>query len=166
MAFFGLTALGPQNTFEESSAHHRNLQIFEDQDFQDAWDKVNGRGAKYCEKLKIGAVLRALFHGPVPRNDLLPIEEGFQKFDDGTDMITINDFMKCMSYLRREAEISERQYEGKIKPECEFVSSSEFKESLKKNAAIKNDIRLKTTVPLTSMQEVSKVILHGGREID
>jgi hypothetical protein len=154
MAFFGLTALGPQNTFEECSAHHRNLQIFEDLDFQLAWDKVNGSTAKFCHKSKIGEVLRALFHGPLPKNDIRPIEEGLERFDDGTDIFTLNDYMKVMNILRDEAEQSEKQYQGKIKPECEFISSSHFKESLKKNCAIKNDLRTKTTVPLTGTQEV------------
>ncbi len=155
MAFFGLTALGPQNTFEEASAHHRFLQIFDDQDFEDAWYKVNGKGATYCQKSKIGLVLRALFHGPIPKNDIIPIEDGFSRRDDGMDTITFNDYLKVMYALRKDAEKSEHEFDGKQKPETEFISSQDFRESLKKNAAIKMELTDKYTMPLTATQEVS-----------
>lgn len=163
MAFFGLTALGPQNSFEEAAAHHRNLQIFEDQDFEDAWYKINGKDATFCDKSKIGVILRVLFHGPVPRNDIVPIEEGFASRDNGMDTITFNDYLKTMYALRKDAEEAGHAYDGKQKPETEFISSSTFRESLKKNAAMKIELNDKYTMPITAMQEVSYDISFVGR---
>jgi hypothetical protein len=154
MAFFGLTALGPQNTFAASSRHHRNLQIFEDTDFQAAWDKVNGRNALYCKVSKLEKVFTTLFHGPVPETDIGPLQRGLSDATSGADTITVDLFMKTMNRLRKEAEEEESKWEGKPKPECEFISSKEFQESLRKNAAIKNDLQTKLTVPLTGAQEV------------
>jgi hypothetical protein len=37
MAFFGLTALGPQDTFAHHSTASINLHVFEDIDFENAW---------------------------------------------------------------------------------------------------------------------------------
>lgn len=160
MAFFGLTALGPQNTFEANSIHHRTLQIFEDEDFEEAWIKVNGK-IGYCLNEKIGDVLRFLFHGPIPKNDVDPIEEAFLLSYNGSDSITFETYMKVMDKLRKSAEYEERNWAGKPKPECEFISSQEFRESLKKNSAIKNDPNKKQTLPLTGMQEVSDNIFNS-----
>lgn len=45
MAFFGLTALGPQNTFEDALPSQRMLHLFDENDFKKAFDQVSdGRG--------------------------------------------------------------------------------------------------------------------------
>jgi len=47
MAFFGLTALGPQNTFESALPGQTILHIFDEKDFKDAFERVsNGKGKK------------------------------------------------------------------------------------------------------------------------
>jgi hypothetical protein len=69
MAFFGLTALGPQNAFSESAKSTRNLHIFDEDDFKSAWNKVNGFDATYGRVGKLDDVIRELFKGPVPPND-------------------------------------------------------------------------------------------------
>jgi hypothetical protein len=76
MAFFGLTALGRQNAFSAAARISRNLQIFEDEDFSRAWEKVNG-GRQHCTIDKIDEMLHALFHGPVPENDKSHIDDAF-----------------------------------------------------------------------------------------
>jgi len=53
-----------------------------------------------------------------------------------------------------EARAEDRKYEGKPKPNCEYISSSEIHLSIKKNAAMKNEVQTKQTIPLTSSQEV------------
>lgn len=155
MAFFGLTALGPQNSFEAQSAHHRTLQIFEDSDFQKAWESACGKRATFCRQDQLAAIFRVLFHGPVPQNDLDPLNAGFEEHFYTSETITFDQYMKIMDTLRMVAEVEESKYKGKVKPECEFISSSNFHESLKKNAAIKRNPREKLTAPLTGTQEVS-----------
>lgn len=156
MAFFGLTALGSQNSFSAASIRHRNLQIFEDSDFLLAWERVNGRSAKYCKTERIPEIFRALFRGDVPKTDQDPLRDGFMAVES-FETITFDAYMKTMTKLRREAEEQESQYEGKPNPDCEFISSQEFAESLRKNAAMKKSLQTKLTMPLTAMQEVSKL---------
>lgn len=79
MAFFGLTALGPQNAFQSASKSFRNLQIFEEADFAAAWHRVNGPDAKFCQASRLGDVMRALYRGPVPPNDNEYIVRAFQQ---------------------------------------------------------------------------------------
>lgn len=155
MAFFGLTALGPQNSFEAVSVTHRTIQIFDDQDFIDAWERVCGkRFPSFATKDDLVKIFKVLYHGPVPRNDIQPLDDAFYYAFGEEEAISREVYLRVMDRLRREAEEEEKANEGKPKPGCEFISSSEFRESLKKNAAIKKDPRQKVVAPLTAMQEV------------
>lgn len=69
MAFFGLTALGPQNCFSQADCNSRNLHVFDDEDFQKAWTKVVGPAAKFAEINQLGDIMRNLFRGPIPPSD-------------------------------------------------------------------------------------------------
>jgi threonyl-tRNA synthetase len=155
MAFFGLTALGPQNSFEAASVSHRTIQIFDDSDFVSAWERVNGKRVAFADKANILKVLRTLYHGPIPSNDIEAVDDAFYTAFSNEESISQEAYLKVMNKLRKQAEEEEKLNAGKPKPGCEFVSSSEFRESLKKNAAIKKDPRMKVTAPLTMMQEVS-----------
>lgn len=160
MAFFGLTALGPQNSFEAVSVAHRTIQIFDDQDFIDAWEKVCGkRLPSFATKADLVKIFKVLYHGPVPRNDIQPLDDAFYYAFGEEEAISRDIYLRVMDRLRREAEEEEKINEGKPKPGCEFISSSEFRESLKKNAAIKKDPRDKVVAPLTAMQEVQASFL-------
>eukprot|EP01039_Chlorochromonas_danica_P010810 gene10810-12015_t len=152
MAFFGLTALGPQNTFSALSKNHRNIQIFEENDFCQAWKTVTG-DRTFCPKEQIQDILEQLFRGPVPEPDLEPALDAFYGVDDGSGLIAFDTFMKIMVYLQREAEHTEEEMLAKPRPGCELVSSQQFRESVRKNAAIKKDFQTKLIAPLTSTQE-------------
>jgi hypothetical protein len=69
MAFFGLTALGPQNVFAETSKNARHLHIFDEEDFKAAWNKINGVDATYGRISSLDEIMCQLFRGPVPPND-------------------------------------------------------------------------------------------------
>lgn len=155
MAFFGLTALGPQNSFETAATTYRILQIFDEDDFRQAWEKVNKKNTPHCNKSKLPDIFKTLFHGPIPATEKQFIEDAFMYDFETPDMISMDTYLKIMLRLRDEAELQQRTYEGKPKPACEFISSSEFKESLKKNAAIKREIQTKQTGPITACQEVT-----------
>mmetsp|Transcript_30785 Transcript_30785/g.52068 ORF Transcript_30785/g.52068 Transcript_30785/m.52068 type:complete len:186 (-) Transcript_30785:172-729(-) len=151
MAFFGLTALGPQNTFETLSTDFRYIQVFDEDDFAEAWEKALGKGAVHCLKHQIPEITKVLFQGPVPLNEEGPISDAFESVV--SDTITLDTFLKIMIRLRTEAEEEARKMEGKPKPTCEFNSSSELTLSLKKNAAMKRELQTKLTAPLTATQE-------------
>lgn len=69
MAFFGLTALGPQNCFSQADLQTRNLHIFDEEDFYKSWYKVAGPGAKFAAVCQLGDIMRVLFRGPIPPAD-------------------------------------------------------------------------------------------------
>lgn len=155
MAFFGLTALGPQNSFEALSTNFRYVQVFDEDDFRSAWVKVNGPDAQHTHKAKLPLIMKALFHGPIPVNEQGPIQAAFEDGSFETpDTISLDSYMKIMVGLRHEAEEDAKRREGKPNPNCEFNSTSELALALKKNAAMKREMQTKLTAPLTATQEV------------
>jgi hypothetical protein len=154
MAFFGLTALGPQNAFEANSTTFRYIQVFDEDDFKEAWVKVCGSEAQHCHRSKLPSILKALYHGPVPGNERDVINDAF---DSGTfetpETISLDSYMRILLKLRNEAEDDTRRREGKPNPNCEFNSTSELALAMKKNAAMKRELQTKLTAPLTATQE-------------
>lgn len=160
MAFFGLTALGPQNSFASNEIHYRNFQIFEDSDFENVWNKVNGVGVLHCLSSKVEEMMKILFRGPVPRNDKPHLDQAFEELQLYSDSkgcakgtISFTNFMKAMCKLRDDAAEEEKSYEGKLKPTCEFNSTAELRERMTKCAKVKYTLQQKQISPLTSTQE-------------
>mmetsp|Transcript_21315 Transcript_21315/g.42882 ORF Transcript_21315/g.42882 Transcript_21315/m.42882 type:complete len:189 (+) Transcript_21315:80-646(+) len=154
MAFFGLTALGPQNSFDACSTNFRYIQVFDEDDFLEAWNKACGTDSLHCHRAKLPAVFKALFHGPIPANEQGVINDAFENGTFETpDTVSRDSYMKIMLHLRSEAEQESRQREGKPNPNCEFNSTSELNSALRKNAAMKRELQTKLTTPLTATQE-------------
>ena len=165
MAFFGLTALGPQNTFLSVSKVFRNLQIFDETDFENAWAKVNGAGAKFCAAEKLGEIMRALFRGPVPENDNDVIVRAFEAASEGFEtkgMIPYVMYLQTMVMLAKEAEEAEIQCEKNPLPTCEYTSSKEIQLARLRNRTFKLDPNQKQHTPVTCQQEYG---WHDGSEI-
>jgi len=156
MAFFGLTALGPQNTFASLSTTFRYIQIFDEADFSAAWKHVNGSGTPNCHISKLTDVFNVLFHGPTPLHDREPIQKAFDELIlDTSDVIDFELYLKVMKKLRLEAEQESKQLEIALKPTCEYNSTSEMALAMKKNAAMKKELQQKITAPLTTTHEVT-----------
>lgn len=153
MAFFGLTALGPQNEFSSKSTIYRYIQIFDADDFTDAWLKVNGEDKLHCFTSTIPKIMNVLFHGPIPESDRRAIEDAFDQDFETPNTISYDVYMKIMHKLRDDAVDAMNSLEGKPKPVCEFNSSAAFNESIKKNSAMKMDLKAKQTSTLTATQE-------------
>eukprot|EP00341_Mesodinium_pulex_P010132 CAMPEP_0116913094 /NCGR_PEP_ID=MMETSP0467-20121206/16496_1 /TAXON_ID=283647 /ORGANISM="Mesodinium pulex, Strain SPMC105" /LENGTH=183 /DNA_ID=CAMNT_0004589237 /DNA_START=25 /DNA_END=576 /DNA_ORIENTATION=- len=150
MAFFGLTALGYQNTFAVSARTASNLHVFDEKDFRTAWRRVKGE-SDTCRSEDLQTIFRTLFHGPVPQYDAELLSESF---DGGRDEIGFDDYMSTLQYLKELAESKEAENEGKVSDSCDFTTSSEFGESLKRNKRPGRDLQQKQQVPLTSTQEI------------
>jgi hypothetical protein len=164
MAFFGLTALGPQNTFAAMGISFRNLQIFDEEDFRIAWERTNGLEQKHCRAVKLGDCMRILFHGPVPPNDqkhiLAAFEQESRRFESA-DIISYTDYIRIMLRLRDEA-IEEDHLEvpnHEMKPSIEYTSSKLIQEHFLRHHRNKKNPQQKQTAALTSSQEVSSLFL-------
>ncbi len=156
MSFFGLTALGPQNTFAATERSFRHIHVFDDNDFKSAWDRVNGRGVLHCHISKLDDIMRMLFRGPVPKNEDPIIKEAFSDMmftSETEETMSFTSYMRIMDRLRAEAEAEEKRFEGKSKPTCQFQSLKELKETTRKCGHVELKLQEKQTAPLTAMQE-------------
>lgn len=156
MAFFGITALGPQNCFANVEKNSRLIQIFEESDFLNSWDKILGKDINVCMMNQIESILRDLFHGPIPVNDRESIDRAFAKY---SSTILKSEYLKEMNNLKYEAENYIRNIQGKAKPSCEFFSSSEYQQYINAIKPLKRTLQEKQTAPLTAMQEVSSSLV-------
>jgi hypothetical protein len=68
MAFFGLTALGPQDVFTHHSKTFVNIYIFELEDFESSWTTFYQLDSQ-ISKPDLNKILRKLYRGTVPKND-------------------------------------------------------------------------------------------------
>jgi len=157
MAFFGLTALGPQNSFFSAAKSFRNLQIFDEDDFIAAWVKVNlSADNKFCDSSKLGDMMRALFRGPVPANDNNCIIKAFSDAEAASELpgrIGFTSYLKIMLALAAQAEAEEHGAEANPLPSCEYLSNSLLQDDLKRNRTFKMNPQQKLNTALTCSQE-------------
>ena len=156
MAFFGLTALGPQNSFQQASNTFRNLQIFDENDFQAAWKRVNG-GDAFCHISKLGDVMRILFRGPVPPNDNDLVVRAFEeeaKYFETPDVLSFVTYLRVVLRLAKEAEVEEALMNERPLPVCEYTSSLAIQQDMLRNKRCTLGPTQKQIAPLTASQEV------------
>ncbi len=157
MAFFGLTALGPQNTFLSAAKIFRNLQIFDENDFINAWVVVNkSKDNKFCDSSKLGDMMRVLFHGPVPANDNDCIVRAFQEIASASELpgkISFPVYLSTMLKLAEQAEEEERAQEANPLPTCEYLSNYLLHDDLQRNRTFKLNPQQKLNTALTCAQE-------------
>mmetsp|Transcript_14107 Transcript_14107/g.21107 ORF Transcript_14107/g.21107 Transcript_14107/m.21107 type:complete len:184 (+) Transcript_14107:76-627(+) len=150
MAFFGLTALGYQNTFAAAAANASHLHVFSTNDFESAWKKIVGNNSS-CNGDELNKIFRSLYHGPVPSFDAQRLSECFE---GGTDTVTFEDYISTLNSLKALAEREEEETSGKRAANCDMSSSSEFLESIRRHRRLPRPLQQKQQVPLTASQEI------------
>jgi len=153
MAFFGLTALGPQDNFAASSRGFCNLYVFEDSDFENAWKKTVG-DAKNTKMGSLPVILKALFHGTPPANDQEQLDAAFNwEVQDEGNPLSFAEYMNTMMKTRADVIRDENNNKNKTKKYVEFNSSVEFQDSLKRNHRMGRNLQDKQNTALTCSQE-------------
>jgi hypothetical protein len=153
MAFFGLTALGPQDPFAACSKNFCNIYVFTNTDFENAWKRVVG-DAKFTRIGSLREIVFVLFRGPPPNNDLQRISDGFNlDVQDENSSLSYFDYLNTMLRISEEASREEQEVKLKKKATCEFGSSSEFQESLKRHHRMERRLQDKQIAPLTCSHE-------------
>lgn len=151
MAFFGITALGPQNTFATVESGATFLHIFDENDYVAAWNKVNGSNTLVCSASLIEAMLKVIYRGPIAAADRQRLAQTFSEYQES---ITKAAFIDSMTKLRNEAESALRQPNHGSKPSREFTSNKEYQQCVVNHKAFKYSLQEKQSMPLTASQEV------------
>ena len=79
MAFFGLTQLGPQSTFNVNLISLQNYTCFSEDDFRASFDKHSG-GAASIPLDKVGPMLEGVFGGFAPEQEMEALLAALQHF--------------------------------------------------------------------------------------
>lgn len=179
MAFFGLTALGSQNIFQNSSNLHQNFHIFTQEDYIDAWNATIGKNKLICRLNQLKNILEKLFHGPIPKNDVIFLNNNFHLLvleedsdhsnSSSSNLMTFEESINCTNYLltyknyldfflklQNMAENNERNHVVRSNETTNhgFQSFEELQKSLRRNETDKFNKKEMQSKPLTLMQEV------------
>lgn len=156
MAFFGLTALGPQNCFEYVARSSTHIFIFEDKDFDMAWKKVL-KTKKACETdEEMSKIFQALYRGPVPENDKQLLAQNFAHLQAPYSQ---QDFLATLVDLRDRKEEETHHIRDGPGPSCDFRESVELQAAIRKNKSSDRTIQEKQSAPLIASQEVHPLFL-------
>lgn len=149
MAFFGLTALGYQNSFAAASITALNIHVFSVREYEYSWKKVLGNKLT-CNAEELQQILRTLFHGPLPQYDAHVFAESF---NGCVDELSFDEYMTTITQLREWAE-HESEPRNHVSNNCDVTTSSDFQESIRRHKRLPRALQDKQQIPLTSTQEV------------
>ena len=102
MAFFGLTQLGAQSTFNVNLISLQNYSCFAEEDFRAAFEKQSAGGASVTLD-KVGPMLEEVFGGFAPEQEMEALLETLQHF--GGD-ITFDHIMTSVAAVAGASRIS------------------------------------------------------------
>lgn len=163
MAFFGLTALGAQNSLAASLPSSLLLDTFTDAELQRAFNSVtDGQTLQSQEELK--EVMEALYRGPAPPQEvdllieLLPFDEADEgKADDtttgSTKAVTFAVFLEAVAEVQVVAKACCSDQKDRTGEACEFTKYSDLREHMRRHRRVKHGPTEKFTTPVIASQE-------------
>mmetsp|Transcript_5658 Transcript_5658/g.9608 ORF Transcript_5658/g.9608 Transcript_5658/m.9608 type:complete len:187 (+) Transcript_5658:87-647(+) len=150
MAFFGLTALGPQNSFAAVLKDSILVDIFSDEEFESAFNRVAVNGCLSGEA-ELVEVLEKVYHGEVPAAELQMFIDATAVAEDGT--ITRAAFDDTVASMRAKAtEFMTNQHQV-LSGACETSSSEVMQTNLRRHTRSKAGPTDKYSQPLVTSQE-------------
>ena len=104
MSFFGITALGPPNTFQANLVNALGLTVFSDEEFERVFHRVDKDGSGTITPDEVEELLSETYGFP-------PLEEEVKMFMDEFDLnqdgrVTLEEFKSSLTRMR--AKMNER----------------------------------------------------------
>ena len=151
MAFFGLTALGPQNSWAELIRGSFVVEVFSDDEFMEAFDYVAIDG-KLSSVTDLTNVLERVYHGEVPDDELASFISAVPTEEDGS--ITKESYIAGIANMRSQAANFFFDWKQKTSGACEFRSVSLMREHHLRNQLPQKGPTDKYISPPTASMEV------------
>jgi|MDSY01.2.fsa_nt_gb hypothetical protein len=151
MAFFGLTALGPQNSWAELIRGSFVVEVFSDEEFTAAFDYMAVDG-KLSGEADLTKTLERVYHGDVPDDELASFLAAVPREEDGT--ITKESLMAGVIDMRAQAADFFFDWKQKTSGACDFRSVNLMREHHLRNQLPKKGPTDKYIIPVTAAQEV------------
>ena len=144
MAFFGITALGSPNTFQSNLVSALGINVFSDEEFEEAFIKMDKDGSGTITPDEVEDLLTATYGFPPLENEVEMFMEKFDLNQDGK--VTLEEFKKVLTVMR--AENNE-----KSKLATQYTSAQKMKDERFKHKRAVNDVTDKYKLPMTSSQQ-------------
>ncbi|CAM9164052.1 unnamed protein product [Ascophyllum nodosum] len=157
MAFFGLTALGPQDSFELSLVDFSYLQVFTDDDVKKAFKAAdkNQRGHLDIHE-QVEGFFNELYQGTPKACDLARFLEKAGKSLEN-NRLSLDDIRSLMDQLKEEVEKERNENKWKRGSGSDFSSNHIFREKMRNHEKMRGP-RERYANTITAMQE------HGWRD--
>ena len=143
MAFFGITALGSPNTFQSNLVNALGLNQFSDEEFEQAFIKMDKDGSGTITPDEVEDLLTATYGFPPLESEVEMFMEQFDLNQDGK--VTHEEFMKALSEIRE-------KMKQKGQAATEYTSHNKMKDERFKHKRMNNNITEKYKLPMTSAQ--------------
>ena len=143
MAFFGITALGSPNTFQSNLVSALGINVFSDEEFEKAFQKVDRDGSGAITPDEVEDLLYQTYGFPPLENEVTMFMEKFDLNQDGK--VTLEEFKKALVTIREEM----KQKSGGA---VEYTSHNKMKEERFKHKRMNNEVTDKYKLPMTSAQ--------------
>ena len=143
MAFFGITALGAPNTFQSNLCNALGINVFSDEEFEDAFIKMDKDGSGAITPDEVEDLLHATYGFPPLEQEVDMFMEKFDLNQDGK--VTLEEFKKALVVIREEMN-------AKAKQATEYTSHNKMKDARFKHTRMNNNVTAKYKLPMTSAQ--------------
>eukprot|EP00611_Tribonema_gayanum_P015197 TRINITY_DN27019_c0_g1_i1.p1 TRINITY_DN27019_c0_g1~~TRINITY_DN27019_c0_g1_i1.p1 ORF type:complete len:209 (-),score=77.95 TRINITY_DN27019_c0_g1_i1:300-872(-) len=153
MAFFGLTALGPQNTFACSLKGASDLQIFSDEDWRLAFEAVAVEGA--LRRDDVTALLEALYRGPAPVDDAARFAKAAEAaLGSGWDALACAQVLRAVQQLRADMTQLQADEAWRARASCGTTSNEEYRNRVRRHRGLHLAPQEQYAVPLKAAQDL------------
>ena len=143
MAFFGITALGPPNTFQANLCNALGINVFSDEEFESTFRRVDRDGSGAITPDEVEDLLTETYGFPPLEDEVKMFMEEFDLNQDGK--VTLEEFKSALTRMREK--VNSKAAEGR-----EYTSNLQMREDRFKHKRMQGDITGKYKLPMTSAQ--------------
>ena len=143
MSFFGITALGPPNTFQANLINALGINIFSDEEFEATFHRVDKDGSGAITPDEVEDLLSETYGFPPLEEEVKMFMQEFDLNQDGK--VTIDEFKSALVRLRS-------KMEEKARAGREYTSAQQMRDDRFKHKRMNGEVQGKYKLPMTSAQ--------------
>ena len=143
MSFFGITALGPPNTFSANLVNALGLNVFSDEEFESTFRRVDKDGSGTITPDEVEDLLTETYGFPPLEEEVKMFMEEFDLNQDGR--VTMEEFKCALTRMREK--MNKKAEAGR-----EYTSALQMREDRFKHKRVQGEVTAKYKLPMTSAQ--------------
>ena len=146
MSFFGITALGPPNIFKSSMVNALGLNVYTDEEFETAFQKVDKEGSGCITTAEVEELLYETYGYPALEEEVKMFTETIEANHEG-GKVSLEEFKVCLGQMRE-------QLKGMDNAAKEYTSFNKMNGDRYKHIRMEKNLESKYKVPLTFNQSI------------